>query len=67
MPVATLLPADHLGRPLSSWQPCRRLADGELFLLSTTQPASFDSRYFGPLQASAVLGTAQPIRLEQRP
>lgn len=66
VPVATLLPADRQGRPLPSWQQCRRLADGELFLLSTTHPTSFDSRYFGPIQASAVLGTAQPIRLEQR-
>ena len=34
------------GRPLPSL-PCRRLEPGELFLLSVTNPASFDSRYFG--------------------
>lgn len=67
VPLAALLTADRMGRPLPSWQQCRRLADGELFLLSATHPASFDSRYFGPIQASAVLGTAQPIRLEPRP
>lgn len=66
VPVATLLPADRQGRPLSSWQQCRRLIDGELFLLSATNAASFDSRYFGSIQASSVLGTARPIRLEQR-
>ncbi|CAM8753320.1 Peptidase [Burkholderia pseudomallei] len=64
--VATVLSADHLGRPLPSWQQCRRLRPGELFLLSTTNPASFDSRYFGPVRASAVLGVAHPVWLETR-
>lgn len=67
VPVAAVLPADRLGRPLSSWPHCRSLAEGELFLLSTTNPASFDSRYFGPIQASAVIGIAQPIHLEKQP
>jgi len=67
MPAAAVLPADRRSRPLPSWPDCRRLHPGELFLLSTTNPASFDSRYFGPIQASAVIGTAQPIYLEKRP
>lgn len=67
VPVAAALPADRLGRPLPSWPHCRPLADGELFLLSTTNPASFDSRYFGPIQASAVIGIAQPLYLEKQP
>ena len=65
VPAAAVLPADRRGRPLPSWPDCRRLHPGELFLLSTTNPASFDSRYFGPIQASAVIGTAQPIHLEK--
>ena len=56
-----------LGRPLPSWQQCRRLESGELFLLSVTNPASFDSRYFGPVSASAVIGVAHPVWLESRP
>ena len=52
---------DGRGRPLSAWQHCRRLHDGELFLLSATNPASFDSRYFGPVAVSAVIGSAQPL------
>lgn len=62
VPVATVLRADRWGRPLPSWRQCRQLAQGELFLLSATNPASFDSRYFGPVNASAVLGVARPIR-----
>ena len=64
VPTAAALPADRLGRPLPSWQHCRPLAEGELFLLSVTNPASFDSRYFGPVSASAVIGVAHPVRLE---
>lgn len=67
VPVAAALPADRLGHPLPSWQHCRPLADGELFLLSVTNPASFDSRYFGPVSASAVIGVARPVWLDSRP
>ena len=65
--VATVLPVDHMGRSLPSWRQCRRLKPGELFLLSTINPASFDSRYFGPVSASAVIGVAHPVWLETRP
>ena len=67
VPVAAALPADRLGRPLPSLQLCRRLEPGELFLLSVTNPASFDSRYFGPVSASAVIGVAHPVWLKTRP
>ncbi|TXH74020.1 S26 family signal peptidase [Thiobacillus sp.] len=59
--VATALSVDGRGRSLPVWQQCRPLSGGELFLLSTTNPASFDSRYFGPVAASAVIGSAQPL------
>ncbi|HGQ7475741.1 TPA: S26 family signal peptidase [Pseudomonas aeruginosa] len=67
VPVATALPADRLGRSLPSWRHCRPLIEGELFLLSVTNPASFDSRYFGPVSASAVIGVARPIWSETHP
>ncbi|ABI87544.1 signal peptidase, peptidase S26 family protein [Burkholderia ambifaria AMMD] len=67
VPSAAALPADQLGRPLPSLQLCRRLAPGELFLLSATNPASFDSRYFGPVNAATVIGVAHPVWLEARP
>jgi type IV secretory pathway protease TraF len=59
--MATARTRDSAHRPLQAWPQCRRLSDGELFLLSDTNPASFDSRYFGPIAASAVLGTARPL------
>ncbi|MEW5684825.1 MAG: S26 family signal peptidase [Pseudomonadota bacterium] len=43
-----ILLRDRQGRPLPRWRGCRRLAPGELLLLGDT-PASFDSRYFGPV------------------
>ncbi len=67
VPMAAALPTDRLGRPLPSLQLCRRLEAGELFLLSVTNPASFDSRYFGLVSASAVIGVAHPVWLEARP
>jgi len=66
-PVAAVLPADRLGRPLPFWQQCRRLRPGEVFLLSVNNRASFDSRYFGTVSASAVIGVAHPVWLEKRP
>ncbi|WP_249931145.1 S26 family signal peptidase [Ramlibacter sp. 2FC] len=59
--VAAVTRADGQGRSLSAWQKCRRLVRGEVFLLSSTNPASFDSRYFGPIAAANVIGSAQPI------
>ena len=61
IPVAGVHATDGRSRPLSAWQQCRRLHEGELFLLSATNPASFDSRYFGPVAVSAVIGSAQPL------
>lgn len=59
--VGAVRAQDGLHRPLHGWAQCRRLVEGELFLLSATNPASFDSRYFGPIAASAVLGVARPV------
>ncbi|MFP6851348.1 MAG: S26 family signal peptidase [Pseudomonas sp.] len=63
--VASRLRWDRQGRPLPTWQTCRRLVGDELFLLSSN-PASFDSRYFGPMSIDAVIGRAQPLWLESR-
>jgi conjugative transfer signal peptidase TraF len=65
IPVAVTLFVDGSGRRLTAWPQCRRLRAGEVFLLSTTNPASFDSRYFGPVNASAVIGQARPLWTRQ--
>jgi conjugative transfer signal peptidase TraF len=59
--LATTRDRDGLGRPLVSWNGCRALVAGELFLLSRTSLASFDSRYFGPITRDAVIGKATPL------
>jgi conjugative transfer signal peptidase TraF len=48
---------DSARRPMPSWHGCRTLQAGELFLLAG-DPASFDSRYFGPLRTELVAGRA---------
>ncbi len=65
--VAGVHATDGGGRPLLAWQQCRRLHHGELFLLSASNPASFDSRYFGPVAVSAVIGSAQPLWTRDMP
>lgn len=65
--VADTRRADGRGRPLPVWSHCRRLHNGELFLLSATSPVSFDSRYFGPVSASDVIGVAQPLWTWEEP
>jgi conjugative transfer signal peptidase TraF len=52
---------DSLGRPLPSWQGCRTLADGEVFLMNWDAADSFDGRYFGPLPVSSIVARALPV------
>jgi len=59
--IAQALPHDSRGRDLAAWNQCRPLTSDELFLLSLTNPASFDSRYFGPILRSSVIGKAIPL------
>ena len=59
--VAHTLGTDSKDRPLTAWEHCRSLVEDELFLLNSSHPGSFDSRYFGPIDASFVLGRAIPL------
>jgi conjugative transfer signal peptidase TraF len=52
---------DGRNRPLPTWQGCRVLGDDELFVMNWQSADSLDSRYFGPLPASAVIGQAIPV------
>jgi len=59
--VVRALTHDGAGRPLTAWTGCRVLAPSEVLLLSTTTDDSFDSRYFGPLPRSCIVGRATTI------
>jgi conjugative transfer signal peptidase TraF len=56
------LKCDAAGRPMA----CCQLTDyvlgqGEVLLMSDYNPASFDSRYFGPLHASTIEAAIRPL------
>jgi conjugative transfer signal peptidase TraF len=52
--------ADARGRPLPHWSGCITLGAGQVLVLSVAAD-SFDSRYFGPIDSSRVVGVAHPV------
>lgn len=48
---------DVPGRPMSQWNSCHRIEHEQLFVVAD-DPHSFDSRYFGLIDARQVVGTA---------
>lgn len=62
LPNSATYPTDRRGRPLPH-HPWGRyiLQAGELWLFSHYHPRSFDSRYFGPVHDSEVIGIARPL------
>jgi type IV secretory pathway protease TraF len=58
-PALVVLTHDSQGRKLPFRQGCYTLGDDELFLVSTDVQTSFDSRYFGPVPVSDLLGPVQ--------
>jgi conjugative transfer signal peptidase TraF len=64
IPGSAPLVRDTAGRPLRPLPPGDyRLASGELWLLSTYTPRSWDSRYFGAVPAASIVGVARPVWL----
>ena len=59
--VATARDRDGSGRPLPRWDGCRVLGPGQVFLLNTDAPGSFDGRYFGPVPITSIIGKATPL------
>lgn len=53
--TATALPRDRRGGSLPAWSGCRRLGPDELLVIGDTA-TSFDSRYFGPVRRSSLIG-----------
>lgn len=64
--AATARAVDRRGRLLPRWTGCRTLRGDEIFLLNPA-PDSLDSRYFGALPASGVIGRARPILTRSAP
>ncbi|MHB8812484.1 MAG: S26 family signal peptidase [Steroidobacteraceae bacterium] len=60
-PVARALTADSASRPLPAWRGCRDLRVNEFLLLGEGAADSYDSRYFGPVVASGIMGRAIPL------
>lgn len=59
--AATARGRDGAGRALPQWNGCRVLGPGEVFLLNTAAPDSFDGRYFGPVSTNSIIGKATPL------
>jgi conjugative transfer signal peptidase TraF len=59
--VAHALSADRAGQTLPIWSGCHKLGEDEIFLLMDGVRASFDSRYFGPVPTTAIIGKAVPL------
>jgi conjugative transfer signal peptidase TraF len=51
---------DQVGRPLPRWRGCRQLMHGSIAVLSK-HADSFDSRYFGSIGHTHILGVALPV------
>lgn len=60
--AAARLAADSRGRRLPAWHGCITLDDRHYLLLNESL-RSFDGRYFGPTDASAIVGLATPLWL----
>ena len=59
---------DEAGRPLQAVPDGRYVVPtGFVWVISEHNPLSFDSRYFGPVPASNVLGRASPVFVEGTP
>ena len=52
---------DGRNRPLPAWHGCRIIGEEEILVMNWQSTDSLDSRYFGPLPASAVIGRALPV------
>ncbi|MFC3784106.1 conjugative transfer signal peptidase TraF [Sphingopyxis italica] len=64
--VARALARDRANRQLPVWTGCRIVGRGELFLVNAARD-SLDGRYFGPVSAAGLLGTAHPILTRTHP
>jgi len=59
--LGLIVQTDLKGRALPHWTACRTLGAQEFFALSLRVPNSFDSRYFGPVRRTDILGVYAPV------
>jgi conjugative transfer signal peptidase TraF len=64
---AQALDRDARGRKLPTWQGCRAVRTGEVFLMNADVTDSFDGRYFGPVPDSTIIGSATQLWLPNEP
>ena len=68
LPHTAPLASDSQGRPLPHVPPgIYQVVPGTVWLLSTYNARSFDSRYFGPVPVAALRARLRPIAVEHRP
>jgi conjugative transfer signal peptidase TraF len=60
--VARAKNTDDRGAKLPTWSGCEQLGAGQVLLLGEV-PESFDGRYFGPTDASDIIGRISPVIL----
>lgn len=60
VPAAVAKPATSDGRALPVWSGCRVLTANDVLVLNP-HAGSFDSRYYGPIDASQIVGVAHPL------
>jgi conjugative transfer signal peptidase TraF len=53
--------ADLSRRPMPRWSGCQKLTAGQVLLLGTAGPDSFDGRYFGPSEQAEIVGKARKL------
>lgn len=63
--TAEALDRDRWGRALPTWQGCRVIAEGEVFLMNATVRDSLDGRYFGAIPARSIIGRATPLYTDE--
>lgn len=62
LPNTAPLRRDTKGRPLTSWPPGRyTVQPGFVWVASSANPRSFDSRYFGPVAISSIRDRVKPL------
>jgi type IV secretory pathway protease TraF len=62
MPLTGPLRQDSDGRPLMRVPDGRYVVHrGEVWIVSTFSPRSWDSRYFGPVPTSAIVSALSPV------